>query len=470
MKALYSITSSLPIVEIKGNTDVGASSISLNSKTVEPNAIFVAIDGNLVNGHTFIPEAIKNGARVIVYQETITDFEPGVTYIKVDSTKEALGIMSTNFYGHPSRKLKLVGVTGTNGKTTTATLLYQLFRNLGYKVGLMGTVVNKINDTVYEAERTTPDAVNLNKLLKMMVEEGCEYCFMEVSSHSVAEKRIIGLSFAGGVFTNVTLDHLDYHQTIENYRDAKKRFFDTLSEHAFALSNIDDPSGVYMLKDTDAARHSYALKKPADFSERLETKLLGEFNAYNILAVYATAMLLGQDEKKVKEVIKNLDSVEGRFQYIKSANDITGIVDYAHTPDALQNVLETINAMKGEGKIISVFGCGGDRDKSKRPIMAKIGYDLSDIVILTTDNPRSENIEDILSDMSKGIIATDESKIHIIVDRLEAIEKAVSLADSGDLILLAGKGHEKYQEIHGVKTHFDDMEELQKCFAKLGDE
>lgn len=470
MKALYNITSNIPIIDIKGNTDVDISSLSLNSKTIEPNAIFIAIVGNVVNGHAFIPEAIQNGAKVIVYQEYIEMFEHGITYIQVKDTKEALGIMSNNFYGHPSRKLKLVGVTGTNGKTTTVTLLYNLFRSLGHKVGMMGTVVNKINDTSYEAQRTTPDSISLNKLLLMMVEEGCEYCFMEVSSHSVSEKRIAGISFTGGVFSNLTLDHLDYHNTLEQYRDAKKGFFDGLSEHAFALSNIDDPNGIYMLKDTQAEKHSYSLKKKADFTERLETKLLGEFNAYNTLAVYATAVLLGQDKEKVKEVIRNLESVEGRFQYIKSTNNIIGIVDYAHTPDALQNVLQTITEMKGEGKVITVFGCGGDRDKNKRPIMARIGYEMSDIVILTSDNPRTEKIEQILLDMSTGIIASDESKVHIIIDRHEAVEKAVKLAESGDYILLAGKGHEKYQEINGVKSHFDDVEELQKWFAKLDHE
>jgi UDP-N-acetylmuramoyl-L-alanyl-D-glutamate--2,6-diaminopimelate ligase len=329
---------------------------------------------------------------------------------------------------------------------------------------MIGTVVNKINDTSYEAERTTPDAIALNKLLKDMVDEGCDYCFMEVSSHAVSEKRISGLYFSGGVFTNLTLDHLDYHKTFEEYRDAKKAFFDSLSEDAFTLSNIDDENGKYMLRDTHAQKYFYSLKEEADFSERLETKLIGEFNAYNALAIYATAVLLDEDRGKVRELIKNLEPVAGRFQYIKSGNDITGIVDYAHTPDALENVLKTVNEMKKDGKVISVFGCGGDRDKTKRPIMARIGYDMSDILILTSDNPRTEKPEDILADMQKGIESLDQSKVHTISDRLEAIQKAVSLAQSGDYILLAGKGHETYQEVNGVKNHFDDMEELKKCF------
>ena len=462
MKILSELLEDVKILESRGNFEAHVSSVSLNSKTIEPHAIFVALTGNVVDGHLFIDEVIEKGATVIVYENNLNNFKNGITYIKVADTHSALGIIADNFYDNPSSKLKLVGVTGTNGKTTTATLLHQLFRNLGHKAGMIGTVVNKINDKSYEAIRTTPDSITLNKLLAEMVDSACEYCFMEVSSHSVCEKRIEGLSFIGGIFTNLTLDHLDYHKTIENYCDAKKSFFDFLPSSGFAIANIDDERGEYVLKDTKANKYTLSLKKKADFNERLKTKLIGEFNAYNILGIYAVAVLLGANKEKVKEVIKDLESVPGRFQYIKSKNNITGIVDYAHTPDALENVLKTINDMKGKGQSIAVIGCGGDRDKSKRPIMARIGYDMSDILILTSDNPRTENPEDILSDMQKGLPLDSIDKVEIIIDRHMAIEKACELAKNGDYILLAGKGHENYQEVNGIKTHFDDMEELQK--------
>lgn len=462
MKILSELLEDVKVLESHGNFEAHVSSISLNSKTIETHAIFVALTGNVVDGHLFIDEVIEKGATVIVYEKNINDFKNGITYIKVANTHSALGIIADNFYDNPSSKLKLVGVTGTNGKTTTATLLHQLFRNLGHKAGMIGTVVNKINDKSYEAIRTTPDSITLNKLLAEMVDSACEYCFMEVSSHSVCEKRIEGLSFIGGIFTNLTLDHLDYHKTIENYCDAKKSFFDVLPSSGFAIANIDDERGEYVLKDTKANKYTLSLKKKADFNERLETKLIGEFNAYNILGIYAVAILLGENKEKVKEVIKNLESVPGRFQYIKNKNNITGIVDYAHTPDALENVLKTINDMKGKGQSIAVIGCGGDRDKSKRPIMAKIGYEMSDVLILTSDNPRTEKPEDILSDMQKGLPLEGIDKVEIIINRHIAIEKACGLAKKGDYILLAGKGHESYQEVNGLKTHFDDMEELQK--------
>ncbi len=372
-----------------------------------------------------------------------------------------------HFYGNPSKKIKIIGVTGTNGKTTTVTLLYQLFRNLGYKVGMIGTVVNKINDEEIEARNTTPLPIELNNLLNKMVEAGCEYCFMEVSSHAIAQDRIAGINFAGGVYTNLTHDHLDYHKTFENYFKAKKKFFTMLPRNAFALSNIDDGYGEKMLSDIEAKAYKYGFKKEADFSDKLETKLLGEFNAYNILAVYSVAVLLGEDKEKVKEEIKKLAPARGRFESYTSTAGVTGIVDYAHTPDALSNVLRTINEMNQnkKGKIISVFGCGGDRDKTKRSIMAKIGYDMSDIIIITSDNPRTEKPEDILEDMKKGLSSEALSEVggvHIISDRREAIKKAVELAESGDYILVAGKGHENYQEINGIKNHFDDTEELKK--------
>lgn len=471
MKLLSDIIENIKVLETHGNLDVLISNLSLSSKDIENSSLFVAIVGNVHDGHIFIEDSIRKGAKVIVYQNNLESFEQGVTYIKVEDTKDVLGIMASNFYGNPSRALQLVGVTGTNGKTTTTTLLHQLFRDLKHEVGLIGTVVNKINDDLFDAIRTTPDPITLNKLLREMVDAGCTYCFMEVSSHAVSEKRISGLTFSGGVFTNLTHDHLDYHGTFENYRDAKKGFFDMLPESAFTLSNKDDANGEYMLQDSKAHRYFYSLKNNAEFTDRLETKLIGEFNSYNTLAVYATAILLKQDEYKVKEIIKNLNSVEGRFQYIKNNKDITGIVDYAHTPDALQNVLKTVTAILfrqdlKSGKIISVIGCGGDRDTTKRPIMARIAYDMSDIVILTSDNPRTENPDAILEDMKKGLPSEDKggsAKVYIILDRREAIGQACRLANEGDYVLIAGKGHEKYQEIDGVKNHFDDMEELKKA-------
>lgn len=463
MKILSELLEDIKVLESHGNLDAHVSSVSLNSKNIEPRSVFVALVGNILDGHTFIDEVIGKGATTIVHEKDIEDLKTGVTYIKVADTHSAVGIIASNFYNNPSQKMKLVGVTGTSGKTTTATLLHQLFRDLGYKAGLIGTVVNKINGISEEAHRTTPDAVTLNELLARMVDDGCEYCFMEVSSHSVCEGRITGLHFVGGIFTNLSLDHLDYHKTMENYCDAKKGFFDTLPTTGFAVANIDDERGEYMLSTTKAHTYTLSLKKKADFNERFESKLIGEFNAYNLLGIYAVATLLGQDKEKVKEKIKNLEAVPGRFQYYKSANGVIGIVDYAHKPDALENVLRTANGMKGKGKLITVVGCGGDRDKSKRPIMAKIGYDMSDILILTSDNPRTEKPEDILEDMKKGIEELYfEGKVYIITDRGDAIEKACDLALSGDFILVAGKGHENYQEVNGVQTHFDDIEELQK--------
>lgn len=463
MKILNDLLEEITIVEIHGNIDASVSSISLDSRIIEPHGLFVALAGNVLDGHTFIDEVIEKGATVIVHEKDIDDLKTGITYIKVADTHSAVGIIASNFYDNPSHKMKLIGVTGTSGKTTTATLLHQLFRDLGYKAGMIGTVVNKINNVSEEAHRTTPDAVTLNKLLARMVDDGCEYCFMEVSSHSVCEGRITGLHFIGGIFTNLSLDHLDYHKTIDNYCDAKKGFFDVLPATGFAIANIDDEKGEYMLSTTKANRYKFSLKKEADFNERFESKLIGEFNAYNLLGIYAVAVILGQDKEKVREVIKSLESVPGRFQYFKSENGVIGIVDYAHKPDALENVLRTANGMKGKSKLIAVVGCGGDRDRSKRPIMAKIGYDMSDILILTSDNPRTEKPEAILEEMKKGLEGLYlEGKVYIITDRGDAIEKACDLAQPGDFILIAGKGHETYQEVNGAQTHFDDLEELQK--------
>lgn len=462
MKLLSNLLEGITLENIHGNINNSVSSVSLDSRIISPNSLFIAIKGNVLDGHNFIDEVIRNGAKTVIHEKTLSNYEQGVTYVQVEDTHDVVGIIASNFYNNPSRKMKLVGVTGTNGKTTTATLLHQLFRNLGYKVGMIGTVVNKINDNSFEALRTTPDSITLNKLLSDMINDGCEYCFMEVSSHAVSEKRVNGLSFAGGIFTNLTLDHLDYHKTLENYAMAKKSFFEMIPSTGFAIANIDDQKGKYMLDGIEAKKYTFSLKNNADFNEILETKLLGEFNVYNILGVYACAVLLGQDKERVKEIIKGLEPVAGRFQYIKSKKGVIGIVDYAHTPDALLNVLKTINQMKEKGKVISIIGCGGDRDKSKRPIMAKIGFDMSDKLILTSDNPRTERPEDILNDMQKGLPLDGVDSVEIIIDRHMAIIKACEIAKSGDYILLAGKGHENYQEVNGVKHHFDDMEELQK--------
>lgn len=462
MKILNTLLEGVSILESRGNVDVAVSSVSINSKIIEPNALFLAIVGNILDGHNFINEVIQNGAKVIIHEKDLENYEKGITYIKVSDTHKIAGIISSNFYDNPSHKLKLIGVTGTNGKTTIATLLHRLFMELGHKSGMIGTISNKINDISFEADRTTPDSVTLNKLLSDMVNAGCEYCFMEVSSHSVSEKRISGLNFLGGIFTNLTLDHLDYHKTLENYRDAKRGFFETLPKSGFALSNLDDPNGKIITSTTKAKRYFYSLKEKADFNERLETKLIGEFNAYNILAIYSTAILLGEDGDKIKKIIKDLDPVPGRFQYVKGDAGVLGIVDYAHTPDALENVLKTIDKMKEGHRLISVIGCGGDRDKTKRPIMANLGYEFSDILILTSDNPRTENPESILAEMHQGIENLPQDKVHIVVDRHEAIEKACSFAKKNDFVLVAGKGHETYQEVNGIKTHFDDLEELEK--------
>jgi UDP-N-acetylmuramoyl-L-alanyl-D-glutamate--2,6-diaminopimelate ligase len=465
MKLLSNVIKNIDVLETHGNVEVSISHLSLSNKDITENTLFTAIVGNVTDGHNFIPDVISRGAKVIVYQNDLENYEHGVTYVRVRDTKAALGVIAHNFYDRPSFKLKLVGITGTNGKTTTATLLHQLFLNLGHKAGMIGTVVNKINEQSFDAVRTTPDQINLNRLLAEMVDAGCEYCFMEVSSHAVSEKRISGLHFAGGIFTNLTHDHLDYHKTFENYFNAKKAFFDGLHETSFVLSNIDDERGRDMMADTKAKKYFYGLKTHADFFERLDTKLIGEFNAYNALAVYATAHILGMDNEKIKNTLRDLEPVEGRFNYFKSVHGVTGIVDYAHTPDALENVLRTIGDMKKGGKIITVVGCGGDRDKTKRPKMAKIAYDMSDIVVLTSDNPRTEHVADILHDMKVGIHSESievNNVVHIIEDRHMAIAMACELASSGDYILLAGKGHEKYQEVNGVKNHFDDMEELKK--------
>lgn len=464
----------------KPNQEVKA--LAFDSRAVKTGSLFFAVKGTVVDGHEYIAQTVKSGAAVVVCETIPDEISHEVTYVEVESSSAALGIVASNFYGNPSAQLKLVGVTGTNGKTTIATLLYQLFRGLGYGVGLVSTVQNHINETVVPATHTTPNPIALNQLLADMVDAGCEYCFMEVSSHAVVQQRIAGLTFAGGIFSNITHDHLDFHHTFDNYLKAKKEFFDGLPKNAFALTNADDKNGMVMLQNTKAHKKNYALKQMADFKAKIIEnkfsglhlsvddmdvyfKMVGSFNAYNLLAAYATAILLEQDRLKVLTVLSNLHGAEGRFDYIVSKQGIIGIVDYAHTPDAVQNVLSTIaNIRKGTEQVITVIGCGGDRDRTKRPVMAQTACDWSDKVILTSDNPRTEDPQAIIAEMEQGVSPTNQRKTLSITDRKEAIKTACHLAKPGDIILVAGKGHEKYQEINGVRHHFDDKEVLNEQF------
>lgn len=482
MKYLSDILEGLAFTELQGSADTEISAVVFDSRKVVPGSLFVAIKGTVVDGHDYIDKAISDGAIAVICEDLPARTATEVDFFMVANSAIALGIVSSNFYDKPSSKLKLIGVTGTNGKTTIATLLYQLFRDLGYKCGLLSTVENQVNGHIIPSTHTTPDPVELNKLLDEMVAKGCDYCFMEVSSHAVAQHRIAGLMFAGGIFSNLTHDHLDYHKTFAEYLKAKKTFFDGLPKDAFALTNADDKNGNVMLQNTSAYKKTYGLKNMADYKARiLENqfgglllqidnedvwfKMVGTFNAYNLLAVYAAAMLLEQDRAKVLTTLSKLTGAEGRFEYIVGANKVIGIVDYAHTPDAVQNVLSTIHDIrKGNEKVITVIGCGGDRDKAKRPIMAKVACEWSDKVILTSDNPRSEDPARIIKDMEAGVDAAFKRYTLSIVDRREAIKTACHLAKPGDIILIAGKGHEKYQEINGVKNHFDDMEELVNQF------
>jgi UDP-N-acetylmuramoyl-L-alanyl-D-glutamate--2,6-diaminopimelate ligase len=486
MRNLSDILQGLPFTELQGSADVAISAVVFDSRKVVPGCLFVAVRGTVVDGHDYIDQAIKDGAAAIICEELPGHTAGEVDFLMVANSAEALGVVSANFYDNPSKKLKLVGVTGTNGKTTVATLLYQLFRDLGYKCGLLSTVENQINGKVIPSTHTTPDQVELNRLLDEMIAQGCDYCFMEVSSHAVAQHRISGLNFAGGIFTNLTHDHLDYHKTFDNYLKAKRAFFDGLSKNAFALTNSDDRNGNIMLQNTKAHRKSYGLKTMADYkakilenqfgglllnidNEEVWFKMVGSFNAYNLLAVFAAAMLLDQDRSKVLTSLSKLSGAEGRFDYIVGPDKVIGIVDYAHTPDAVQNVLSTIHDIrKGNEKVITVIGCGGDRDKTKRPVMAKVACEWSDKVILTADNPRSEDPEAIIKDMEQGVDIAFKRRTVSIADRREAIKTACLLAQPGDIILLAGKGHEKYQEIKGVKNHFDDKEELLNQFKLMG--
>lgn len=485
MKILKDILYKVAIESVTGSTDIAIHKIEFDSRKIEHDDVFVAIRGSLSNGHDFIEKAIQLGAIAIICDELPANIEKGITYIKVNDTNTALAYMAANFFDNPSEKLKLVGVTGTNGKTTIASLLFQLFEKAGFKVGLLSTVKIMVDQTEYNATHTTPDSITINYYLNEMIEAGVTHCFMEVSSHGIHQKRTEALHFVGGIFTNLSHDHLDYHPTFAEYRDVKKAFFDSLPKTAFALSNIDDKNGTVMLQNTVARKFTYALKSYADFKAQiLESqlsglllkvndnevwvKLIGTFNAYNVLAIYGTAVELGMDSLEALRLLSDLESVSGRFQYIVSEGNITAIVDYAHTPDALDNVIKTINDIRTKNEqLITVVGCGGNRDKTKRPIMAKIATDLSDKAILTSDNPRNEDPEVILDEMEKGVEGHNYKKVLRITDRKQAIKTACQLAQPKDIILIAGKGHETYQEINGVRHHFDDMETVKEILDQL---
>ena len=484
MKKVEELLSEIVVTERKGAVVNEVSGVESDSRQVKADYLFVAVRGVSVDGHTFIPQAIAQGARVVVCEEFPAELADGVMYVKVADSSIAFGLLASAWYGNPSRELTLVGVTGTNGKTTTATLLYEMFRSFGYKAGLLSTVCNYIDTVRVPATHTTPDPLHLHRLLREMVDAGCDYAFMEVSSHSAAQHRIAGLDFNGAIFTNLTRDHIDYHKTVEAYLKAKKSFFDGLPKGAFALTNIDDKAGMVMLQNTRAEKHTYSLRTMADFKARIiesrmdgmsleingkevEVRFVGRFNAYNLLAVYGATCLLGQDPDEVLRKMSLLVPVAGRFQTLHSSRGYTVIVDYAHTPDALNNVLNTIHGvLEGKGHIITVVGAGGNRDKGKRPMMAREAVNLSDRVIFTSDNPRFENPNDILNDMVAGLDAEQRRKALLQVDRREAIRMATQFAQPGDVILIAGKGHEDYQEIEGVKHHFDDKEEVEKLFAE----
>ena len=468
---------------IEGNTDVEITGVNIDSRKIKDGHLFVAMKGTQVDGHKFIGKAIESGAKAILCEDMPQEKNDGVCYIQVASTEDAVGKVATLFFGDPSKHLKLVGVTGTNGKTTIATLLYNMFRKFGYKVGLLSTVCNYIDDREVPADHTTPDPIELNELLSEMVKAGCEYAFMECSSHAIHQKRIGGLKFAGGIFTNLTRDHLDYHKTFENYRNAKKAFFDGLPKTAFAITNADDRNGMVMVQNTKATIKTYSTRQMADFRARIiemhfagmyldidghevGVQFIGKFNVSNLLAVYAAARMLGMQPEDILVAMSTLHSVSGRLEPIQSPDGFTAIVDYAHTPDALENVLNAIHeVLNGKGKVITVCGAGGNRDKGKRPLMAQEAVRQSDRVIITSDNPRFEEPQDIIDDMVAGLNKEQLKKVITIVDRKEAIKTACMIAQKGDVILVAGKGHENYQEIKGVKHHFDDKEVLHEIFG-----
>jgi UDP-N-acetylmuramoyl-L-alanyl-D-glutamate--2,6-diaminopimelate ligase len=456
-----------------------------DSRKIKKNDVFIAQKGLVVDGHLYIDKAISLGAIAIICEDFPSDKKEGITYIQVKNANVALAIMAANFYENPSTKFSIIGVTGTNGKTTIASLLYQLFHKAGYKVGLLSTVKILVDETEFKATHTTPDSLTINRYLDMMLDAGVEYCFMEVSSHGIHQKRTEGLTFAGGIFTNLSHDHLDYHETFAEYRDVKKSFFDSLPKSAFALTNVDDKNGNFMLQNTKAEKKTYALKTIADYKIRILekqlsgtlisvngtevwTKLIGVFNIYNLNAIIATGDLLGLEKLEILTILSELESVSGRFQYVISEEGITAIIDYAHTPDALKNVLETINDIRtGNEKVITVVGCGGDRDVTKRPKMAHIAAQLSNQAIFTSDNPRSENPQTILDEMEVGVSPENYRKTLTVLDRRQAIKTACKLAETGDIILIAGKGHENYQEVNGVRSPFDDLEEVKNLFNQF---
>ena len=485
MKLLKDILYKVTINSVVGATSVSIGTIHFNSKNIAVNDVFVAIKGSVVDGHTYIEKAVELGAVAVVCEELPEMLQDGVSYIVVADSSSALAVMASNYYGNPSSNLRLVGVTGTNGKTTIATLLFQLFKKAGYKVGLLSTVVIKVDEKDYKATHTTPDSLTINRYLKEMNDEGVEFCFMEVSSHGIHQKRTEGLEFAGGVFTNLTHDHLDYHNTFAEYRDIKKSFFDNLGKNAFAITNADDKNGAVMLQNTKAKQYKYGLKNYADYKAQILensfsgmllkvnnsevwTKLIGGFNASNVLAIYATAELLGLEKTEILRLISVLESVSGRFQYLISERKITAIVDYAHTPDALKNVLETINSIRTKNEeLITVVGCGGDRDKTKRPKMGHIASALSTKAVFTSDNPRTEVPETIIEEVEKGVEPQNFKKTLSIVDRKQAIKTACQLANEGDIILIAGKGHETYQEVNGKRSDFDDFKIVKELLKQL---
>ncbi len=485
MSILKDILYKVAIEAVKGSTEITIGKIDFDSRKIVQNDVFVAIRGTISDGHDFISKAIELGAKAIVCDALPETIVEGITYLQVKDTNTALAVMAANYFDHPSRKLKLVGVTGTNGKTTIASLLYQLYKKAGNKVGLLSTVKIMVDDVEYKATHTTPDSITINQYLATMIAEGVEYCFMEVSSHGIHQKRTEALHFVGGVFTNLSHDHLDYHATFAEYRDVKKSFFDHLPKTAFALSNIDDKNGPVLLQNTVAKKCTYALKSYADYKAQiLESqlsglllkingnevwvKLIGTFNAYNLLAIYGTAIELGMESLEALRLLSELESVSGRFQYIVSDANITAIVDYAHTPDALENVLKTINDIRTKNEqLITVVGCGGNRDKAKRPVMGGIASDLSDKAILTSDNPRNEDANVIISDMEEGVAPQNFKRILSITDRKQAIKTACQLAQPNDIILIAGKGHETYQEIEGVRHDFDDMKIVKELLEQL---
>ena len=481
---LSELLRNVEVTTLEGSSEVVITAVDIDSRQVKEGHLFVAIKGTQTDGHQYISKAVEQGAAAILCEEMPAERKSGVSYIQVPSTETAIGPVATTFYGNPTSKLILVGVTGTNGKTTIATLLYNMFRKLGYKCGLLSTVCNYIEDEAVPASHTTPDPIELNSLLARMVAAGCQYAFMECSSHAIAQQRIGGLKFAGGIFTNLTRDHLDYHKTVENYRDAKKAFFDMLPKGAFAITNADDKNGLYMVQNTKAQVKTYSIRTIADFKARIVechfegmylevdghevgVQFIGKFNVSNLLAVYGAAVMLGQKPEDVLLVLSTLKSVAGRLEPIHSPEGYTAVVDYAHTPDALENVLKAIHEVLDgkEGKIITVCGAGGNRDKGKRPLMAQEAVKQSDRVIITSDNPRFEEPQDIINDMLAGLDQKQMKKVISIVDRKEAIRTACMMAERGDVILIAGKGHEDYQEIKGVKHHFDDREVVREIFG-----